>query len=1548
MPATVDPLARWRILLKGPGGAGDTPIFYTSAAWKVWRVTSTAGALDGTPANWETVAYNDAAWYTPTELAPTYGGGLLPAVGITPAQAFASDHLQGLEWLARSNTVVLDALPSAATMYVGQDDGIIVYINGVQRYSKAAWTNYTTDTITLDPAWFQIGNNVVAVHMTNLPPTSSAIWTTTNATKGNPTWFVLKIQGPQAPAALTTPYGVAATDVLTKTAHGLVSGDRIQFQSLTGGAGLSTNTDYVVLASGLTSNAFKLAAVSTGVTVNFTTDITAGTYLKVGKPSKTTVTINSVTFLWTQNATTGIISYPHTETIAAGGPYAVEPIVVPYDSVNGTGGSYYKFLEGPGAGKLVAYWTNALSYGSMTVTTTGGYNRGPGGTIATIEYPAAHSAGASLPYNAAGELHMTLLVDDPLIDLIHPKRTHYAVEFLNIDGVTWDEAFAGVIWDFNASDTDVVYNGIDYLGLLKFSWDERFDPEFPETKAPTGSKYIDTTISEIINAELTYHIGKPDSLVSFLRIGTIGTMSETTTIYSTMTNGLDFIVGLINSHKAGTGKMSRISVDKVGAAYLINVTENPGQVRPALALQYVAGGLIEGYQAIPFGTDWASRVNVIGLARDGAKITYLPTDGEVSQATFGAITQGPVSIESSDTNDLTRRARQLALDASKIGRQIGVGVKLGSFRPLQDYTLTDWVTVNINHGAMDTNTWGSDVFGNDAAGAASGVLAQFWSITGITWESYDDGHWVTNLSLWPRGGGVPLPTGTGLQSSWAVIGYNTNSYGGYVHASLPAAPGAGSLLVCALFGTVVLPSPSGEHAWTLRQSGDAYDASQYGGPGARVYTAVYTRIAGAGESADVAAFTGIGSGLGAGIGTYLYEIPGGSVVSSTVSTGTVVAAGTVAVAGTPTLPSSGMLLQFIGSQRTTYAPIDTWTLAAGQELLDSTTGDGGHPGVWIGQDVGARTLGVTASKDANPNLNMWGYVNIGLLLDTDAINTPNVVVPQTPLSAGNGPPSPDNTTSSTYIDLNTGQQYVRNDDTHEWVPVPGTAVNRTYPFPNDGEEGAEGIPGMTGARGAPGIPGIGIPGMDGEDGETGLPGRQGIDGAAGATGSTGAAGVPGIGIPGLDGEDGYDGIPGIPGVAGSAGSPGATGPMGIGFPGPDGEDGEMGIPGVRGADGASGAPGSTGSTGATGLGVPGIDGEDGYDGIPGIPGAAGAAGSAGATGPIGLMGVPGIDGEDAEGIPGVRGATGAAGTPGSAGRDGAFIPGIDGEDGESYFIPGPKGDTGTTGTTGAPGSGGSGSPAPPGSDGEDGDTMFIPPTPISAILPRGIIVMWAGTIATIPSGWFLCNGANGTPDLSDRFIVGEVTTPGGTGGTISPLAALTAHVFTQPSAHSAHVVTQPSGHSAHTLGVSGAGSAHTHTGPSHSHSHTHTGPSHTHTVTISSVTYLPTTFFYPTGYSVGKTAAAGTQGAFTTGSTQGSATAFNTGAAGTGATGSDATAAGTGATGSEAIHTHAAGTIDAHSAHTGGAVDAHSAHSGGAVDAHAIYKYFKMAFIQKA
>ena len=68
-------------------------------------------------------------------------------------------------------------------------------------------------------------------------------------------------------------------------------------------------------------------------------------------------------------------------------------------------------------------------------------------------------------------------------------------------------------------------------------------------------------------------------------------------------------------------------------------------------------------------------------------------------------------------------------------------------------------------------------------------------------------------------------------------------------------------------------------------------------------------------------------------------------------------------------------------------------------------------------------------------------------------------------------------------------------------------------------------------------------------------------------------------------------------------------------------------------------------------------------------------------------------------------------------------------------------------------------------------------------IPVGGIIMWSGTIANIPTGWALCNGSNGTPDLRDKFIVGAGSsyTPGNTGGSATTTSTEHTHGITDPS-----------------------------------------------------------------------------------------------------------------------------------------------------------------------
>jgi hypothetical protein len=79
--------------------------------------------------------------------------------------------------------------------------------------------------------------------------------------------------------AVTGVTGVAATDLMTKASHGLTNGDLVAFTSLTGGAGLVTNTPYWVV--GVNGNDFQVSSVSAGAAIDFTSTLTDATIKKL-------------------------------------------------------------------------------------------------------------------------------------------------------------------------------------------------------------------------------------------------------------------------------------------------------------------------------------------------------------------------------------------------------------------------------------------------------------------------------------------------------------------------------------------------------------------------------------------------------------------------------------------------------------------------------------------------------------------------------------------------------------------------------------------------------------------------------------------------------------------------------------------------------------------------------------------------------------------------------------------------------------------------------------------------------------------------------------------------------------------------------------------------------------------------------------------------------------------------------------------------------------------------------------------------------------------
>jgi len=95
-------------------------------------------------------------------------------------------------------------------------------------------------------------------------------------------------------------------------------------------------------------------------------------------------------------------------------------------------------------------------------------------------------------------------------------------------------------------------------------------------------------------------------------------------------------------------------------------------------------------------------------------------------------------------------------------------------------------------------------------------------------------------------------------------------------------------------------------------------------------------------------------------------------------------------------------------------------------------------------------------------------------------------------------------------------------------------------------------------------------------------------------------------------------------------------------------------------------------------------------------------------------------------------------------------------------------------------------------------TAFVTAAVLAA-LPAGVITIWSGSSGAIPTGWLLCNGTSGTPDLRDKFVVGAGSTyaVAATGGSANATLVSHSHTIT---------ITDP-GHD-HTANVTDPGHTH--------------------------------------------------------------------------------------------------------------------------------------------
>jgi hypothetical protein len=382
----------------------------------------------------------------------------------------------------------------------------------------------------------------------------------------------------------------------------------------------------------------------------------------------------------------------------------------------------------------------------IIIRKTNGTGRGPGTIVAVIED--ASNIGASEFYNSGGEFFFTLPAVHPQVPAIEPRETHYALE--QYRGQGWVEITAGLIVDFDARGDDIIFYGYDYLGIFGLLIDERFNPNSSADKKAdlwsstnaggSGTKYSNRKISQIVADQLDRAIHATNSPLGFMTRATMPAMEETVTIFTTFRERGPFVAGLLDSHRAGSGKYTRLRVRKTAAgSYQFVVDENPGKVRPALRMEY--GGLVQDFRILAFGS-WGTAVHGVGMPLEGTETTYsvkpvpVPsgTPSDHFPKTYGSYPKAQIFDNVSDSNDLIRRTQQAARSLGKLGKRLSVGLRQDVLDVKDGWDITDSLPIHIDRGAVDTTRMGSG----------------YWTVLGWSWQVKPDGFRNLSLTIQPR------------------------------------------------------------------------------------------------------------------------------------------------------------------------------------------------------------------------------------------------------------------------------------------------------------------------------------------------------------------------------------------------------------------------------------------------------------------------------------------------------------------------------------------------------------------------------------------------------------------------------------------------------------------------------------------------------------------------------------------------------------------------------------------------------------------------------
>lgn len=339
------------------------------------------------------------------------------------------------------------------------------------------------------------------------------------------------------------------------------------------------------------------------------------------------------------------------------------------------------------------------------------------GSIAAIIHD-AKDIGVSSYLNEGGEIFFTLPYNHPQIAECVPQERHYRVDRFDEEAGRYVTLGQGLLEDYDATDNEVVFYGIDYMGVL-----------YKTITTPSTTQeytYTSQTFAKIYRDEMTQAVTAPNSRLGFIDFnkstvlgeGAIWTHTSSTPLvinsstqtYSVYTGGeprASFLQNLANIAMSGTttkvvfGNTLESDTELYNGFFCdMNWSSTPNN---NIVLEY--GGNVKSFSYSPNFRNLLTR-SLLVATNSGATVSKIwssiATGTAAPESTYGRIdgVSAADDIKSQAAAD-ARAAYNLYQSSPDKIKMISIAIKDGSIVPFKRYKLGDDIRVRIKRGIVD-------------------------------------------------------------------------------------------------------------------------------------------------------------------------------------------------------------------------------------------------------------------------------------------------------------------------------------------------------------------------------------------------------------------------------------------------------------------------------------------------------------------------------------------------------------------------------------------------------------------------------------------------------------------------------------------------------------------------------------------------------------------------------------------------------------------------------------------------------------------------------